>query len=157
MAEEILLTQEGYDKIVAEHEELVSVRRKEVSERLKEAISYGDLSENAEYDSAKDEQAELEERIVKLENMIRTAKIIDEKDMSGDFVGVGLKVEIKDVDSGEKMEFTIVGSTEADPFAGKISNESLVGQHLLGKKKGGIVEIVVPDGILHYKVENISR
>ena len=157
MAEEILLTQEGYDKIVAEHEELVSVRRKEVSERLKEAISYGDLSENAEYDSAKDEQAELEERIVKLENMIRTAKIIDEKDMSGDFVGVGLKVEIKDVDSGEKMEFTIVGSTEADPFAGKISNESLVGQHLLGKKKGEVVEIVVPDGILHYKVENISR
>ena len=157
MAEEILLTQEGYDKSVAEHEELVSVRRKEVSERLKEAISYGDLSENAEYDSAKDEQAELEERIVKLENMIRTAKIIDEKDMSNDFVGVGLKVEIKDVDSGEKMEFTIVGSTEADPFAGKISNESLVGQHLLGKKKGEVVEIVVPDGVLHYKVENISR
>ena len=157
MAEEILLTQEGYDKIVAEHEELVSVRRKEVSERLKEAISYGDLSENAEYDSAKDEQAELEERIVMLENMIRTAKIIDESEMTNDFVGVGLKVEIKDVDSGEKMEFTIVGSTEADPFAGKISNESLVGQHLLGKKKGEIVEIVVPDGILHYKVENISR
>ena len=157
MTEEILLTREGYDKIVAEHEELVSVRRKEVSERLKEAISYGDLSENAEYDSAKDEQAELEERIVKLENMIRTAKIIDESEMTNDFVGVGLKVEIKDVDSGEKMEFTIVGSTEADPFAGKISHESLVGQHLLGKKKGEIVEIVVPDGILHYKVENISR
>ena len=157
MAEEILLTQEGYDKIVAEHEELVSVRRKEVSERLKEAISYGDLSENAEYDSAKDEQAELEERIVKLENMIRTAKIIDENDMSGDFVGVGLKVKIKDVDSGENMEFTIVGSTEADPFAGRISNESLVGQHLLGKKKGEVVEIVVPDGVLHYKVEDITR
>ena len=157
MAEEILLTQEGYDKIVAEHEELVSVRRKEVSERLKEAISYGDLSENAEYDSAKDEQAELEERIVKLENMIRTAKIIDESDMSNDFVGVGLKVKIKDMDSGENMEFTIVGSTEADPFAGRISNESLVGQHLLGKKKGEIAEIVVPDGVLHYTVEDISR
>ena len=157
MAEESLLTQEGYDKIVAEHEELVSVRRKEVSERLKEAISYGDLSENAEYDSAKDEQAELEERIVKLENMIRTAKIIDESDMSNDFVGVGLKVKIKDMDSGENMEFTIVGSTEADPFAGRISNESLVGQHLLGKKKGEIAEIVVPDGVLHYKVEDISR
>ena len=157
MAEEILLTQEGYDKIVAEHEELVSVRRKEVSERLKEAISYGDLSENAEYDSAKDEQAELEERIVKLENTIRTAKNIDESDMSNDFVGVGLKVKIKDMDSGENMEFTIVGSTEADPFAGRISNESLVGQHLLGKKKGEIAEIVVPDGVLHYKVEDISR
>ncbi len=157
MAEEILLTQEGYDKIVAEHEELVSVRRKEVSERLKEAISYGDLSENAEYDSAKDEQAELEERIVKLENMIRTAKIIDENQMTNDFVGVGLKVKIKDMDSGEDMEFTIVGSTEADPFAGRISNESLVGQHLLGKKKGEIAEIVVPDGVLHYKVVDISR
>ena len=157
MAEEILLTQEGYDKIVAEHEELVSVRRKEVSERLKEAISYGDLSENAEYDSAKDEQAELEERIVKLENMIRTAKIIDESEMTNDFVGVGLKVKIKDMDSGDDMEFTIVGSTEADPFAGRISNESLVGQHLLGKKKGEIAEIVVPDGVLHYKVVDISR
>ena len=157
MAEEILLTQEGYDKIVAEHEELVSVRRKEVSERLKEAISYGDLSENAEYDSAKDEQAELEERIVKLENMIRTAKTIDENQMTNDFVGVGLKVKIKDMDSGEDMEFTIVGSTEADPFAGRISNESLVGQHLLGKKKGEIAEIVVPDGVLHYKVVDISR
>ena len=151
------MTQEGYDKIVAEHEELVSVRRKEVSERLKEAISYGDLSENAEYDSAKDEQAELEERIVKLENMIRTAKIIDENQMTNDFVGVGLKVKIKDMDSGEDMEFTIVGSTEADPFAGRISNESLVGQHLLGKKKGEIAEIVVPDGVLHYKVVDISR
>ena len=157
MAEEILLTQEGYDKIVAEHEELVSVRRKEVSERLKEAISYGDLSENAEYDSAKDEQAELEERIVKLENMIRTAKIIDENQMTNDFVGVGLKVKIKDMDSGEDMEFTIVGSTEADPFAGRISNESLVGQHLLGKKKGEIAEIVVPDGVLQYKLVDISR
>ena len=157
MAEEILLTQEGYDKIVAEHEELVSVRRKEVSERLKEAISYGDLSENAEYDSAKDEQAELEERIVKLENMIRTAKIIDENQMTNDFVGVGLKVKIKDMDSGDDMEFTVVGSTEADPFAGRISNESLVGQHLLGKKKGEIAEIVVPDGVLHYKVVDISR
>ena len=126
MTEEILLTREGYDKIVAEHEELVSVRRKEVSERLKEAISYGDLSENAEYDSAKDEQAELEERIVKLENMIRTARIIDEEEVSNDYVSVGLTVKIKDVDSGENMEFTIVGSTEADPFAGRISNESLV-------------------------------
>ena len=157
MAEEILLTQEGYDKIVAEHDELVSVRRKEVSERLKEAISYGDISENAEYDSAKDEQAELEERIIKLENMIRTAKIIDEAEMTNDFVGVGLTVKIEDMDNGDVMEFTIVGSTEADPFEGRISNESLVGQNLLGKKKGDVVEIVVPDGVLHYKVADITR
>ena len=157
MAEEMLLTQEGYDKIVAEHEELVSVKRKEISEKLKEAISYGDLSENAEYDAAKNEQAELEERILKLENMMRKAKVVSEDDMSKDFVGVGSKVTIKDEDENETETFVIVGSTEADPFAGKISNESLVGQHLLGKKKGDLVEIHVPDGVLRYRIINISR
>lgn len=159
MSEEILLTQEGYDKLEEERDQLVSVRRKEVSERLKEAISYGDLSENAEYDAAKNEQAELEERIHKLENMLRNAKIINEDEVSGDQVNVGLKVKIKDVDSGEEQEFVIVGSTEADPFASpaKISNESLVGQGLLGKRIGDVAEIVVPDGTLHYKIEEISR
>lgn len=157
MSEEILLTQEGYDKIVAEHEELVSVRRKEVSERLKEAISYGDLSENAEYDSAKNEQAELEEKILKLENMIRKAKIINEEEMTNDRVRVGLKVKVVDTKSGDEMEFTIVGATEADPFAGKISNESEVGKNLLDKKKGEIVEIVVPDGVLSYKIADITK
>ena len=99
MADELLLTQAGYDKIVAEHEELVSVRRKEISEKLKEAISYGDLSENAEYDAAKNEQAELEERIFKLEDMMKKAKIINEEEMSNDFVSVGSKVLVKDTDS----------------------------------------------------------
>lgn len=157
MADELLLTQEGYDKIVAEHEELVAVRRKEIAEKLKEAISYGDLSENAEYDAAKNEQAEIEERIFKLEDMIKKAKIINEEEMSNDFVGVGSKVLVKDLDSGEETEFTIVGSTEADPFAFKISNESLVGQHLIGKKTGEALEIIVPDGTLHYRIEKISR
>ncbi len=157
MADELLLTQEGYDKIVAEHEELVSVRRKEISEKLKEAISYGDLSENAEYDAAKNEQAELEERIFKLEDMIKKAKVLKEDEMTNDFVGVGSKVLVKDLDSGEEMEFTIVGSTEADPFTLKISNESLVGQHLIGKKTGEVAEIIVPDGTLHYSIERISR
>ena len=155
MSEEILLTQEGYDKIVAEHEELVSVKRKEVSERLKEAISYGDLSENSEYDSAKNEQAELEERILKLENMIRKAKIINEEEMT--IVSVGLKVKVKDMKSGDEMEFSIVGSTEADPFAAKISNESEVGKNLLGKQKGEVVDIVVPDGLLSYKIIDITK
>ena len=157
MSEEILLTQEGYDKIVAEHEELVSVRRKEISERLKEAISYGDLSENAEYDAAKNEQAELEERILKLENMIRKATIINEDDMSSDRVRVGLTVKVLDVEENEEMEFTIVGSTEADPFEGRISNESEVGKNLLGKQKGDTVQIVVPDGLLTYKVVDITK
>ncbi len=157
MAEEYILTQEGYDKIVEEHERLTSVRRKEVSERLKEAISYGDLSENAEYDAAKDEQAELEDRIFKLEKMIKSAKIINEDDMSNDFVGVGSKVKIKNMDSGEISEYIIVGTTEADPFAGKISNESLVGQNLLGKQREEIAEISAPDGVLRYQVVDITR
>ena len=157
MSEEILLTQEGYDKIVAEHEELVAVKRKEISERLKEAISYGDLSENAEYDAAKNEQAELEERILKLENMIRKATIINEDEMSSDRVRVGLTVKVLDVEENEEMEFTIVGSTEADPFEGRISNESEVGKNLLGKRKGDTVQIVVPDGLLTYKVVDITK
>ena len=157
MSEEILLTQEGYDKIVAEHEELVSVKRKEVSERLKEAISYGDLSENSEYDSAKNEQAELEERIIKLENMIRKAKIINEDEMNIDRVSGGLRVKVQNVATKDEMEFTIVGSTEADPFEGKISNESEVGKSLLGKQKGETVEILVPDGTLEYKIIDITK
>lgn len=159
MSEEILLTQEGYDKLEAERDELVSVRRKEVSERLKEAISYGDLSENAEYDAAKNEQAELEERIHKLETMLRSAKIINEDEVSGDHVNVGLTVTVKDEATGEELQFVIVGSTEADPFAvpAKISNESLVGKGLLGKAIGEVAEIIVPDGTLHYKIVEISR
>ena len=157
MNEEILLTQEGYDKIVAEHEYLVAVGRKEVAERLKEAISYGDISENAEYDAAKNDQAEVEEKILKLEAMIRQAKIIEESDMPKDHVSVGVKVEVEYMDSGDVAEYVIVGSTEADPFEGRISNESLVGQNLLGKKVGDVVEIIVPDGILNLKVKSINK
>ena len=159
MSEEILLTQEGYDKLEAERDMLVSVRRKEVSERLKEAISYGDLSENAEYDAAKNEQAELEERIHKLETMMRNAKIINEDEVSGDHVNVGLTVKVVETTTGEAQSFVIVGSTEADPFAepAKISNESLVGQGLLGKGIGEVAEIVVPDGVLHYRIEEITK
>ena len=159
MSEEILLTQEGYDKLEAERDMLVSVRRKEVSERLKEAISYGDLSENAEYDAAKNEQAELEERIHKLETMMRNAKIINEDEVSGDHVNVGWTVRVVETQTGEEQSFVIVGSTEADPFAepARISNESLVGQGLLGKGIGEVAEIVVPDGVLHYRIEEITK
>ena len=157
MTDAVLLTKEGYEEIVAEHENLVAIRRAEVAQKLKEAIAQGDLSENADYDAAKNEQAELEERIYKLENMIRKAKIIDDSELAGDQVTVGLTVKVLDIEEDEEEEFTIVGSTEADPFEGRISNESLVGQNLLGKKKGDIVEIVVPDGILNYKVVDITR
>ncbi len=157
MSEEILLTQEGYDKIVQELEELVSIRRHEVSERLKEAISYGDLSENAEYDAAKNEQAELEEKIYKLETMIKNAKIIDENDITNEYVDIGLTVKVKVQETGDEDEYTLVGTTEADPFKGKISNESPVGAALIGEKKGSVVEIIVPAGVFHYEILDIYR
>lgn len=157
MNEEMLLTKEGYDKIVAEHEELVSVRRAEVAERIKEAISYGDISENAEYDSAKNEQAELEERIYTLENMIRKAKIVQEEDVKGDVVNVGIKVKVKDLDAGFEEEFSIVGATESDPFNGKISNESSVGKALIGHKVGDKVAVEVPDGTINYEIIEIIK
>ena len=157
MNEEMLLTKEGYDKIVAEHEELVSVKRAEVAERIKEAISYGDISENAEYDSAKNEQAELEERIYTLENMIRKAKIVQDEDVKGDVVNVGLKVKVKDLDAGFEEEFSIVGATESDPFNGKISNESSVGKALIGHRVGDKVAVEVPDGTINYEVIEIIK
>jgi len=157
MAEVILLTQEGYDKIVAEHDDLVTVKRKEVAERIKEAISYGDISENSEYDSAKNEQAELEERVMKLEHMLRNAKIIDKSEIAGDVVNVGVRVKIKDLETNEVIEYALVGSTEADPFEGKISNESEVGKQLLGKKTGDKVDVSVPDGIVSYEVVEICK
>ena len=157
MNEEMLLTKEGYDKIVAEHEELVSVRRAEVAERIKDAISYGDISENAEYDSAKNEQAELEERIYTLENMIRKAKIVQEEDVKGDIVNVGLKVKVKDIDAGFEEEYSIVGATESDPFNGKISNESSVGKALIGHRVGEKVAVEVPDGIINYEIIEITK
>ena len=157
MNEELLLTKEGYDNIVAELDELVSVKRAEVAERIKEAISYGDISENAEYDSAKNEQAELEERIHQLEEMLRKAKIVQEEDVKGDRVNIGLKVTVKDIDTGDKEVFSIVGATESDPFNGKISTESSVGKALIGKKKGETVAIEVPDGIINYKIMKIEK
>jgi transcription elongation factor GreA len=159
MPEGILLTKEGYEKVTAELEELITVKRKEVAERIKEAISYGDISENSEYDSAKNEQAELEERINKLENMVRVAKIIDGNNISSDSVNIGLKVKVKNLTSKNKdvTEFSIVGSAEAEPFEGKISNESLVGRALIGKKVKDKVEIQIPDGVVKYEILEIRK
>jgi transcription elongation factor GreA len=156
-SDQILLTQEGYDKIVKEHEYLVSVRRGEVAERIKEAISYGDISENAEYDSAKNEQAELEDRIMKLENMMRKGKVISEEELTGDHVNLGLRVQVRDRQTMEKYEYVIVGATEADPFAGKISNESPVGKALLGKAAGDVADIQTEMGLLSLEVLRIRK
>ena len=157
MSEEILLRQEDYDKIVEEHEYLTSVRRIEVSEHLKEAKSYGDLSENAEYDAAKNEQAELEDRIQKLEAMMRNGKIVDEAALTGDHVNLGLGVRVKDMKTKEEFTYTIVGINQADPFEDKISNESPVGKALLGRKKGETVEIQTENGVLNYKIMEIIK
>lgn len=158
MADEILLTQQGYDDIVKEHEYLVTVRRAEVSEHLKEAKSYGDLSENAEYDAAKDEQANLEERIARLEYMMRNAKVVSEDELTGEHVNLGLTVKIRDIDTKEKFTYTIVGITDADPFEGKISNESPVGKALIGKRKGEKVEVVMPDNkTVIYQIMEITK
>ena len=160
MAEKFTFTQEGYDKIVAELDELITVKRPEIAEKLKEARAFGDLSENAEYDAALDEQAETEDRIQKLEEMVKNAEIVNEDEISNDFVGVGLKVKVKNLKTKDVSTYAIVGTTEADPFAEpfpKISNESLVGQHLIGKKKGDKVEFLVPDGTLKLQIMDITR
>ncbi|MBU5440355.1 transcription elongation factor GreA [Tissierella sp. MSJ-40] len=158
MAErDVFLTAEGLRKLEDELDDLKTVRRKEIAERIKQALAFGDISENSEYDQAKNEQAQLEERIAKLEMMLRNAKLIDEDDISTDVVSIGSKVLVKDLEYDEEMEYTIVGSAEADPYEGRISNESPVGRALLGEKSGDTVEVQVPDGIIKYQILQITR
>ena len=152
-----LLTQDGYNKLEEELEYLKTVKRKEVAERLKVAISFGDLSENAEYDEAKNVQAKLEEQRLKLDEKLRKAVIIDESQIDLDIVMVGSIVKLYDFDFDEEIEYSIVGSAEADPFEGKISNESPVGKALLGARVGETVEVQVPDGVSKFKVLEIRR
>lgn len=154
---EVFLTKEGLDKIESEIEELKSVRRKEVAERIKQALAFGDISENSEYDEAKNEQAWMEERIKKLENTLRSAVVITDEDITLDSVSVGVKVKLKDMEFDEEVEYNIVGSAEADPYEGKISNESPVGSALIGSTVGEIVEVQIPDGTIKYEVLAISR
>ena len=156
MEKDIFFTPEGLEKIENEIEYLKTVRRKEVSERIKVALGYGDLSENSEYDEAKNEQAQVEERIAKLEMMVRNAKIIDEKDLNTDVVNIGSNVKVRELETMEEDQYTIVGSAEADPLEGKISNESPVGSRLIGNRVGDVVEVEVPDGIIKYEICGIT-
>ena len=152
---ETLLTAEGLKKLEEELNHYKSVRRIEVAERIKIAISYGDISENSEYDDAKNEQAFIEGHIIELENKINTAKIIDEN-VKGDTVTVGSKVILLDEEFNEELEYTIVGSSEADPFNNRISNESPVGVAILGKAKGDKVEVNTPEGMVSFKILSIQ-
>jgi transcription elongation factor GreA len=154
---EFLLTQEGYDNLEKELERLKTVERYEIAERIKVALGFGDLSENSEYDEAKNAQAQNEIKIAELEEKIKYAKIIDESEVDLETVQVGNIVKLLDVEFNEEVEYIIVGSTEVDLAQNKISNESPLGAALLGKRKKDIVEVQAPVGIIKYKVLKISK
>ncbi len=151
------MSREGFTRLQEELENLVTVRRKEVAEKLKEARSYGDLSENAEYDEAKNEQGMLEAQIADLEMIIANAIIVDDDSLSLDEVGIGSLVKLKDFDLDEIIEYQIVGSTESDPDNGKISDESPIGKECLKKRVGDVFEVETPSGTLKFEVLDISR
>lgn len=151
------MTYEGIRKLEEELEFLKSVKRKDITEKIKVALGYGDLSENSEYDEAKNEQAFVEGRIIQLENMLRNASVIDENEIEKDVVSIGAIVKVKDYVFDEEVEFYIVGSAEADPLENKISNESPVGSALVGKKAGAIIEVTVPDGVGKYEILEVRR
>lgn len=157
MAKQIMLTIEGLQKLEEELEYLKTVKRKEVAEKIKEARGFGDLSENAEYDAAKDEQGKMEIRIVEIEKMLRNAEIVDESDVDTNVVGICAKVTVLDVEFDEEETFMIVGSTEADPNKNKISDESPIGKALIGRTKGEIVDIETPGGTIQFKILDISK
>ena len=156
-AKKYIMTYEGVKKLEDELEHLKTVKRKEITEKIKVALGYGDLSENSEYDEAKNEQAFTEGRIIQLENMLKNAEVVDENDISTDVVSIGSKVKVKDYEFDEEVDYTIVGSAEADPMEFKISNESPVGRGLMGKKVGDIVEVTVPGGVIKFEVLEIRR
>jgi transcription elongation factor GreA len=145
MQKDVILTPEGLENLKKEIEHLSTTKRREVAERIKEARDFGDISENSEYDDAKNEQAMLESRIMLLEDKLRSASVIDAKELSADVVRVGSQVYVKD-DKGKELAYTIVGSTEADPSANRLSNESPVGKALVGRKKGDNVKVMLPSG-----------
>jgi len=154
---EYLLTQEGYDNLEKELEKLKTETRYEIAERIKVALGFGDLSENSEYDEAKNAQAQNEMKIAELENKLKYAKIIDESEIDTKTVQVGNVVEVLDMEFDEKIEYTIVGSTEVDLAQNKISNESPIGEALLGKKVKDVVDVQAPVGVLKFKILAIKK
>ena len=157
MQRDVLLTPEGLDKLKDEIEHLSTVKRREVAERIKEAREFGDISENSEYDDAKNEQAMLEARIASLEEKLRSASVIDASELDSDVVRVGSHVSVKDEGSGKSLKYTIVGSTEANPSENRLSNESPVGKGLLGRKKGDTAKVQLPNGkIRELKITKID-
>lgn len=157
MSKQVILTEEGLRNLESELENLKTVKRKEVAEKIKVALSFGDLSENSEYDEAKNEQAIIEARILEIESMLKDVKIIDEHELSTELVNVGSKVKVEDMEYSEVIDYKIVGPSEADPREGKISDESPVGAALIGHEAGEIVKVETPGGICTYKIIEIYK
>ena len=153
---EVILTPDGYKKLQAEIEELSTVRRRDVAERIRIAREFGDIAENAEYDSAKNDQAHLEARIAMLEERLKNARVVTKKEIRSGEVSVGTKVRLRDMGANKTFEYHIVGSAEADPAEMKLSNESPVGKAILGHKKGEVVEVAAPRGALKFKILEIK-
>lgn len=156
-SKQIVLTPEGLKKLEDELEYLKTQKRKEVSEKIKQALSFGDLSENSEYDEAKNEQAQVEVRIVQVENMLKNVKLIDEDEIDITKVSLGTKVKVLDMEFDEEIEYSLVGSTEANPDEQKISDESPLGKGLIGKSVGDVVDVEAPAGVLQFKILEISK
>ena len=154
---DIYLTREGYEKLRKDLEYLKNVRRREISKEIGKAIAHGDISENAEYDAAKEAQGLNEKRIAELENKLSHVRLIDDEDIPKDRALIGATVKLKDLDSGEELEYTLVSEVEADVSQGKISTTSPVGKGLLGHKEKETVKIKIPAGILRYKILKILR
>ncbi len=152
---EIILTPEGLNNLEQELENLKIVKRREVAERIKQAIDFGDISENSEYEDAKNEQAFIEGRILTLEKMLRNVRVIEYTDSDSNIVHLGAKITLQDLENNEEFEYTLVGSAEADPMKNKISNESPVGKAIIGKNRGEVVEVNVPAGKIKYKILTI--
>ena len=153
---DVLLTPEGLEKLKEEIAYLTTEKRREVAERIKHAREFGDISENSEYDDAKNEQAMLEQRIIQLEERLTRARLIEAEDVPKGIVAVGTRVRLRDLDAKETIEYVIVGSAEANPREQKLSNESPVGKAILGKKKGETVEVSAPRGSLKYKIMDVK-
>ena len=154
---DVILTQEGFNNLEKELEYLKTEKRVEIAERIKVALGFGDLSENSEYDEAKNAQSENEIKIAELENKLRHAKIIDEKEIDTTTVQIGNTVQLHDIEFDEEVEYTIVGSTEVNLAENRISNESPIGRALLGAKKGATVDVEAPAGIIQYKILSIKK
>jgi len=153
---EVILTPAGHERLKEEIEHLSTVKRREVAERIKQAREFGDIAENSEYDDAKNEQAMLEHRIATLEERLKHARVIEAGEITTEVVSVGTRVRLRDLDAKETIEYTIVGSAEANPAEYKLSNESPVGRAILGRKKGETVEVAAPRGALKYKIMEIK-